>query len=101
MPTIANPHSLAELAALSTLVHKILGWLLLLITVALLRPLLSDKRPAVYWGSEGAEESRLRGYRICDYAWALSLAALGEQVPIPAEVTARDSLIASFMARGK
>jgi len=58
-----------------------------------LRPLLKDCRPAPMWGSEEVLESQRYEYRLCDYAWALTLAARGEKVTVPLTPQARDRLI--------
>ncbi len=60
-----------------------------------LRTLLSDRRAAPVWGSEGAAEARRYAYRVCDYAWALINAIRGSTVTIPVDPQARDALIAA------
>jgi hypothetical protein len=45
------------------------------------------------WGSEEVLESQRYGYRLCDYAWALIVAARGEQLTVPLTPQARDRLI--------
>ncbi|HVS81977.1 MAG TPA: hypothetical protein VHE60_09605 [Pyrinomonadaceae bacterium] len=57
-----------------------------------LTALLSDKRPAPVWGSEGYAEYQRYQYRVCDYAWALLNEIHGQKVPIPEDPAARDRL---------
>jgi hypothetical protein len=64
-----------------------------------LRPLLKDCRPAPMWGSEEVMESQRYQYRLCDYAWAMLVAARGEKLTVPLEPEARDRLIQQLTRR--
>lgn len=66
--------------------------------VALLTPLLDDRRAAPILGSQEATLARARGNRICDYALALVLELRGESRPLPATPADRDRLIAELRA---
>jgi hypothetical protein len=57
-----------------------------------LTALLTDKRPAPVWGSEGYLEYQRYQYRVCDYAWALLNEIKGQKVQIPEDPAARDRL---------
>jgi hypothetical protein len=64
-----------------------------------LRPLLEDHRPAPMWGSEEVLESQAYSYRVSDYAWAISMSILGEEVRIPMSPEERDKLIGEMINR--
>jgi hypothetical protein len=57
-----------------------------------LQALLTDKRPAPVWGSEGYLEYQKYRYRVCDYAWALRNEINGQKIQIPEDPAARDRL---------
>jgi hypothetical protein len=58
--------------------------------------LLNDTRDAPMWGSDEVLEYKAYKYRVCDYAWALLNAINGTKAEIPADIGARDKLIAAI-----
>ena len=65
----------------------------------LLRPIIDDTREAPMWGSEEVLESQAYSYRVRDYAWAISIMILGEEIEIPTSPEARDKLINEIFNR--
>lgn len=55
--------------------------------------LLRDTRPAPVFGSEGAAINAQYHYRVCDYALAFLNEIRSVNVPLPADIAARDQLI--------
>ena len=58
-----------------------------------LRRLFVDQRKAPMWGSDEVVEYENYRYRVCDYAWALSMSISGVKVEIPADPKERDVMI--------
>lgn len=66
--------------------------------VAVLAPLLDDKRDAPSSGSQDATLSRMNGNRVCDYAWVLINEARGVDYTYPSSPVDRDREIAAMRA---
>jgi hypothetical protein len=61
--------------------------------------LLKDTRPAPVFGSEGAAVNAQFHFRVCDYALALLNEIRNQKAALPADVAARDKLIAESAAK--
>ena len=69
------------------------------VALEMLKPIINDTREAPMWGSEEVLEYQTYAYRVRDYAWAISLAILGEEVKIPTSPEDRDKLINEMFGR--
>lgn len=67
---------------------------------AALIKLLSDKRPAPVFGSEGATVAEKFHYRVCDYAWAMLNEIRQQKMELPADPAERDRLIEKTLGEG-
>ena len=60
-------------------------------------PLLTNKRKAPVWGSEGTIINKTYKYRVCDYAWKMLLDIDKKEIQIPKSPAKRDSLIKEYI----